>query len=793
MTSNMEIVSVTRQKQDPAWKHCEMLRNGGKVEIKCIYCGKIFKGGGIHRFKEHLACQKGNGATCSSVHPDVRLEMIQILSRTKKRPRLAKDKDKPACDSPGNSRSAVPNNSDGDIHVHAYDNPRIGAVELANNSGCLNSNHNTAACWDREDGMSWDREDGVSGKTNIKKKRETVATKALDVVNSNTAAFPALNLKKKVSIVDMAVGRFFFDVGLPADAVNSAYFQPMLDAIASQGTGVVGPSYHDLRSCILKNAVHEVRYDVDQCTAALGKTGCSILLYDSSSGKCKTFVNLFASSSEGTIFLRSADISCAIDSADALYELLKETVEEIGLRNVVQVVTTGEERNAIAGRRLAETYPSIFWTPCAGYCIDLMLQDIGELPMVKMILDQAKSISRYIYSNATTINMIRRYTSGVDLVDLGTTRSSSDFMTLKRMVNVRPNLQSMVTSEEWMESSYSKKEEGFALLDSICDQSFWSTCASITRLIDPILHLLRIVSSQKMPSMGSIYAGLYRVKDAIKKELVTRESYLVYWSIIDHRWEQLQRHPLHAAGFYLNPRHFYSLERDGYLHIRSLVYDCIEKLVPEPNIQDKIMRETTSYHSATGDFGRKMAIRARDTILPTEWWLTYGGECPNLARLAIRILSQTCCLIQHKVDKVSLERMHAGKNWLEHQRLSDLVYVQNNMSLKHMSSGERQEKAFDPLSYEHINLVEDWVMGNEFCSEDSEKKGWVDVEPPYGNVMESGLQINDVEAHGAGFDDYEILFGVKDSEEETGGENIHTGNTGDETIVPGGSARWSLN
>ena len=68
----------------------------------------------------------------------------------------------------------------------------------------------------------------------------------------------------------------------------------------------------------------------------------------------------------------------------------------------------------------------------------------------------------------------------------------------------------------------------------------------------------------------------------------------------------------------------------------------------------------------------------------------------------------------------------------------------------HRSSGERQEKAFDPLSYEHINLVEDWVMGNEFCSEDSEKKGWMDVEPPYGNVMASGLQINDVEAHGAG-------------------------------------------
>ncbi|KAL0382025.1 UNVERIFIED_CONTAM: hypothetical protein Scaly_0489800 [Sesamum calycinum] len=279
MASNMEPVAVTSQKHDPAWKHCQMFKNGDRVQLKCIYCGKIFKGGGIHRIKEHLAGQKGNAATCLRVQPDVRLQMLESLN-------------------------------------------------------------------------------GVA----VKKRKKTETCRG--------------DVRKVSNTVHMAVGRFFFDVGLPVDAVNSAYFQPMIDAIASQGTGVVGPSYHDLRSWILKNLVHEVRNDVDQCTGAWGRTGCSILVDEWNSGKGKTFVNFLVYCPEGTIFLRSADISHAIDSADVLYELLKETVEEVGLRNVLQVITSCDDRYVIAGKRLTDTYPTVFWTPCAGRSIDLMLHDI---------------------------------------------------------------------------------------------------------------------------------------------------------------------------------------------------------------------------------------------------------------------------------------------------------------------------------------------------------------------------------------------------------------------------------
>ncbi|KAK4403289.1 hypothetical protein Sango_0697500 [Sesamum angolense] len=303
MASNMEPVAVTSQKHDPAWKHCQMFKNGDRVQLKCIYCGKIFKGGGIHRIKEHLAGQKGNAATCLRVQPDVRLQMLESLNgvavKKRKKQKLAEE-------------------------MSGYDNTNSSGVEVVNNHCGLNTEIvllPVPEMIEHDGDVYANREDGTSSKTSGRKKKGRVRkAPGPDLVNSNTAAlasFPAMNSKKVSNTVHMAVGRFFFDVGLPVDAVNSAYFQPMIDAIASQGTGVVGPSYHDLRSWILKNLVHEVRNDVDQCTGA----------------------------GEGLVAqFWSADISHAIDSADALYELLKETVEEVGLRNVLQVITSCDDR-----------------------------------------------------------------------------------------------------------------------------------------------------------------------------------------------------------------------------------------------------------------------------------------------------------------------------------------------------------------------------------------------------------------------------------------------------------------
>ncbi|KAM1126090.1 hypothetical protein ACFX2B_040813 [Malus domestica] len=638
----MEPVPITSQKHDPAWKHCQMFKIGERVQLKCIYCNKLFKGGGIHRIKEHLAGQKGNASTCLRVPPDVRAQMQQSLDGVvvKKRNRQKLDEEitniNPSPHGEG-ELIAVQNDVSNGVQL-------IGVPEPLEHKGLLGNQEGMTS------GRSLERRKRGRGKSSC------AGHSALVVSNSVALCPPKVN-----NFVHEAIGRFLYDIGAPPDAVNSVYFQPMIDAIASGGSGVVPPTYHDIRSWILKNSVEEVRNNIDKHREIWGRTGCSVLVDQWNTESGKVLLSFLVYCPEGTIFWESVDASDIINSSDALYELLRRVVEEVGVKDVLQ---------------------------------------------------------------------------------------------------------------EWMDSLYSKEPGGLEMLDLISSQSFWSSCILIVGLTNPLLRVLRMVGSEKRPAMGYVYAGMYRAKETIKKELVKREEYMIYWNIIDQRWEQQWRSPLHAAGFYLNPKIFYSFEGDMHGDILSHMFDCIERLVPDTKVQDKIIKELNLYKSAAGDFRRKMAIRAKDTLLPAEWWSTYGGGCPNLTRLAIRILSQTCSSIGCRRNEIPFERAHNTRNCLERQRLSDLVFVQYNLRLKQMVDKNSEQDVMDPISFENISMTEDWVTGKDMCLDDNGSFDWMELDSTSASTMLLGPSNDDADDLGSGFYDYEIFSRAKHGEEENVEDNV---------------------
>ena len=79
----------TRRKSDPAWGYCTQFTEGGKKKIKCMFCNDVFAGGGIHRFKEHLAKYPGNVAPCKKVDPKVEHAMFQNIEDWKEKKKKA--------------------------------------------------------------------------------------------------------------------------------------------------------------------------------------------------------------------------------------------------------------------------------------------------------------------------------------------------------------------------------------------------------------------------------------------------------------------------------------------------------------------------------------------------------------------------------------------------------------------------------------------------------------------------------------------------------------------------------
>ncbi|KAK8621434.1 hypothetical protein V6N13_067866 [Hibiscus sabdariffa] len=456
----------------------------------------MFKGGGIHRFKEHLAGRKGQGPICEQVPEAVRALMQESLNgvlgkRDKKQKRTPKLL---ACGSSSSPHVEKENSISHDDIQHG-----IKPISIL-------------------DTFEADSDLALNGKGEVRKgsrgrkrgRDQSSIAKSDSCAKNNLALVP----KRVENTVNMAIGRFLYDIGVDLDAVNSVCFQPMIDAIVSGGSGTVPPSYEDLRGWILKNVIEEA----------------------------------------------------------------------------------------------------------------------------------------------------------------------------------------MVNSQDWLECPHAKKPGGLVMSDIVSNRSFWNSCVLIARITYPLLRVLEIVGSKKKSTMGYVYAGIYRAKETIKKELVKKDDYM-----------------------------------------------------------DQIVREINLYKNASGDLGRPMAVRARDNLLPGEWWSIYGGGCPNLQNLAIRILSQTCSSIGCKPNKISMEEMHDTRNFLERQRLADLVFVQYNLYLRQMVLRNREKYSLDPLSFNSKDVLEDWIADNEIYPEDYGSSDWMSLDPPVANRTPLTP---------SGFTDLDIFNGLKGVKEE---------------------------
>lgn len=613
MEPELEPVALTPQKQDNAWKHCEIYKYGDRLQMRCLYCRKMFKGGGITRVKEHLAGIKGQGVICDQVPEDVRLFLRQCIEGTVRRQRKRR-----------HSTSAEPESLPLPALPPCEAEAMMMVVQSDVNNGFTSPESTDVVV--QNEGRTKQRpyrrkktaflENGSSSNNNVLIGTD-MDTNLVPVAISSVKNIVHPASKDRENAVHMAVGRFLFGIGADFDAVNSANLQPMIDAIASGGYGVSAPTHDDLRGWILKSCVEETTREVEDCKAMWKRTGCSVLVEElSSDHKGLKVLNFLVYCPEKTVFLRSVDASEILSCPDKLFELLRDVVEEVGSTHVVQVITKSDDHYAAAGKKLMGEYGSLYWVPCAAHCLDNMLDEFGKLGWISETIERARAITRFIYNRSDVLNMMLKFTCGNDIVDPFFSASATCFATLGRIAELKSNLQAMVTSPEWNESVYLKEASGLAMTATIDDEAFWKAVAMVNDLVGPLLRVLKIACSEKRPGMGYVYAALYRAKEAIKRDLVNKEDYMVYWRTIDQWWEQQQHVQLYGAGFFLNPKFFYTASEEMRGEMVQFLVDCIERLVPDKDIQDKFSKELNSYKNALGVFGRNLAIRARDTMLP---------------------------------------------------------------------------------------------------------------------------------------------------------------------------------
>lgn len=294
-------------RKDPAWKYsCEIevppSKDGSKKGykyLKCNFCNKEFKGG-VKRMKEHLACTRKNAAACTILMPnDVKSEIIAYMKEFERTKHAAQQTMEEMVD----SGSYFSNHSRATTPVETLNTRSVrGPMDhfMVNNG-------------DDE-------------------KNELIE----DLDDSKTTQMTPTSAKEMRNQVCLDIGRFFFENGIPFNAVRSPSFINMCRSLGNYGRGFKPPSMHELRNWILDEEEKTTSTIVDGIKDTWKQTGVSILSDGWSDMRNRSLINFLVNNPHGTVFLKSVDASDCVKDAQKLFELLDEIVEEVGEDNVIR-------------------------------------------------------------------------------------------------------------------------------------------------------------------------------------------------------------------------------------------------------------------------------------------------------------------------------------------------------------------------------------------------------------------------------------------------------------------------
>ncbi|KAM0895204.1 hypothetical protein ACQ4PT_023976 [Festuca glaucescens] len=462
------------------------------------------------------------------------------------------------------------------------------------------------------------------------KKCQSVAAKSIvsmlrrkpeEVVDERRSGFSQSTMESSTKTaeerhyVNIQWALFFYECGIPFNVASSRQFQVAIEASCQYGSGYKPPSPHELREPLLRDCVKETKLLRKKHEEAWKQYGCTLMSDGWSDRRGRHLINFLVNSPEGTYFLESIDASSECQDAHMLADLLENRIEDVGKENVVQVVTDNGANYKAAGKLLMERIPTLYWSPCACHCLDLMLEDIGKLKAFKKPIARGRRVTTFIYRHGRILSLMRKATGGMDLVRPAATRFATTFLSLKSLVKHKQALRSLFTCQAWTGNKLAKTQAGLNVQDIILSAYWWHSVEDCLRASAPLLIVLRLADGDEVPAMPEIAALMKHAKERINLGFPQQNKQALLkriMTIVDKRWETQMDHPLYGAALFLNPGKFSSIVKSGddalVGELRSCFNDVLAKTVLDVNTRNKIDQQAVLYVGKRGAFSNVMAI-----------------------------------------------------------------------------------------------------------------------------------------------------------------------------------------
>ena len=131
--------------------------------------------------------------------------------------------------------------------------------------------------------------------------------------------------------------------------------------------------------------------------ASWGSSGATVVSDGWTDTRRMPLINIIVTSPKGAMFLKAEHCSREVKDAQFIANVLIKSIEQIGPKKVVQVITDNAPVCKAARLIIESKYNHIFWTPCIVHNINLILEEIEhKTAWVKEITGQAREIIKFI-------------------------------------------------------------------------------------------------------------------------------------------------------------------------------------------------------------------------------------------------------------------------------------------------------------------------------------------------------------------------------------------------------------
>jgi len=382
-----------------------------------------------------------------------------------------------------------------------------------------------------------------------------------------------------------------------------------------EAIGQFGPEFQPASDDLLREKLLEQEYArtkslMQERQAEKLKNGCSVMTDAWSDRKRRSIMNLCTNCAEGTEFISSKEMSDVSHTSEVIFELVDKAIDDLGPENVVQVVTDNASNNMGAKKLLLVKRPQIFWTSCAAHTINLMLQGIGNMPRFKKVIDQAKAFTIFVYGHTRTLDCLRYFTEGKEVVRAGVTRFASNFLTLNSMLE-KDQLRKMVVHTRWDSLKDVKSKKGKDATATILSPTFWKEVKLILVVFEPFFKVLRLADGDVKASMSFIYGELLKAKREIKEVFGNNETrFKDVLAVIEKKMKGRLDSPLHLTAYLLNPH--YSFTNPSIFDepkMNEAFIACVEQFYyHDEDKQDQAANiELKKFQNREGAFSKKLA------------------------------------------------------------------------------------------------------------------------------------------------------------------------------------------